>query len=500
MASIPGVRIDITGASGSQGLLGPKGSWRLYVFPRGGYAAQDSTGTQITFDSSAVASRFAANDWIQAGLSIDNIRQVSAVGGNSITVSGSALTITENDRIYLIGRTQPTTTGGSATYTTPATTIRQRDDDGSDLYTNSMVTSNSDGTVQFFTTPNHYDCLVQDGNRTNQGSIIDLAVGAVDGISTSVASTFGATATFNGRAVFGQTVTFNDGIGVSDTGSGTTVRLEFDASTNAQSGAQGLRLMRGITGNPITISWGTSTTVEWETGLDSASDDLVLAYDPEAPGDVIRGRKGSFWQIGRVVGQPGNTRRLMITGDSGDTTITSLMRMEVGVGNSITDYIRGASGSGPTENFQLATTGRIGCGRVLQGYITDGNEMQTALTIRRQDASPVLRLRVDGTTTSEYEWGIYTADGYVFALRNVTFGQNVINVAAGTSFSNALQIKTSGAIGVKGTAAEIHSGTGSPEGAVEAPRGSIFMRTDGGAGTSLYVKESGTTSSGWVGK
>jgi len=43
-------------------------------------------------------------------------------------------------------------------------------------------------------------------------------------------------------------------------------------------------------------------------------------------------------------------------------------------------------------------------------------------------------------------------------------------------------------------------GTGSPEGAVTAAVGSVFHRTDGGAGTCLYIKESGTGGTGWVGK
>jgi hypothetical protein len=43
-------------------------------------------------------------------------------------------------------------------------------------------------------------------------------------------------------------------------------------------------------------------------------------------------------------------------------------------------------------------------------------------------------------------------------------------------------------------------GTGTPEAAVTAGVGSTFHRTDGGAGTSLYVKESGTGNVGWVGK
>lgn len=44
-------------------------------------------------------------------------------------------------------------------------------------------------------------------------------------------------------------------------------------------------------------------------------------------------------------------------------------------------------------------------------------------------------------------------------------------------------------------------GTATPEGAIAAGIGSVFRRTDGGAGTSLYIKESGAaTNSGWVGK
>jgi hypothetical protein len=44
------------------------------------------------------------------------------------------------------------------------------------------------------------------------------------------------------------------------------------------------------------------------------------------------------------------------------------------------------------------------------------------------------------------------------------------------------------------------TGAGTPEGAVIAPVGSLFTRTDGGAGTTLYVKESGAGNTGWVAK
>ncbi|HYG44668.1 MAG TPA: hypothetical protein VEA17_17250 [Bordetella sp.] len=41
---------------------------------------------------------------------------------------------------------------------------------------------------------------------------------------------------------------------------------------------------------------------------------------------------------------------------------------------------------------------------------------------------------------------------------------------------------------------------GTPEGVVTAPKGSIYTRVDGTAGTTLYVKESGSGNTGWVAK
>lgn len=43
-------------------------------------------------------------------------------------------------------------------------------------------------------------------------------------------------------------------------------------------------------------------------------------------------------------------------------------------------------------------------------------------------------------------------------------------------------------------------GSGSPEGVVTAAVGTIYRRSDGGANTSIYVKESGSGNTGWVGK
>lgn len=47
---------------------------------------------------------------------------------------------------------------------------------------------------------------------------------------------------------------------------------------------------------------------------------------------------------------------------------------------------------------------------------------------------------------------------------------------------------------------EVFRGLGSPEGVVTSVVGGIYARLDGGAGSTLYVKESGTGATGWVAK
>jgi hypothetical protein len=44
------------------------------------------------------------------------------------------------------------------------------------------------------------------------------------------------------------------------------------------------------------------------------------------------------------------------------------------------------------------------------------------------------------------------------------------------------------------------TGSGTPEGNITAPVGSLYTRTDGGTSTTLYIKESGSGNTGWIAK
>jgi hypothetical protein len=49
-----------------------------------------------------------------------------------------------------------------------------------------------------------------------------------------------------------------------------------------------------------------------------------------------------------------------------------------------------------------------------------------------------------------------------------------------------------------GSGGGIVSGSGSPSGVVSAPVGTLYLRTDGGSGSTLYIKESGSGNTGWT--
>lgn len=50
------------------------------------------------------------------------------------------------------------------------------------------------------------------------------------------------------------------------------------------------------------------------------------------------------------------------------------------------------------------------------------------------------------------------------------------------------------------TSAVLRAGNGTPEGVVTGSVGDLFLRRDGGASTTLYIKESGAGNTGWVAK
>lgn len=86
-------------------------------------------------------------------------------------------------------------------------------------------------------------------------------------------------------------------------------------------------------------------------------------------------------------------------------------------------------------------------------------------------------------------------------IKNLGSLRQQLNTLFANIFGSAnafTEVQTFPAGGIVIGTVKIMAGTGSPEGVVTAPVGSLFLRTDGGANTTLYSKETGVGNTGWA--
>ena len=138
-----------------------------------------------------------------------------------------------------------------------------------------------------------------------------------------------------------------------------------------------------------------------------------------------------------------------------------------------------ASGFGPFFSFNFSDTGITNQNMGAIGFVrTSADNVSDFVVLNQNGASQVERFRVKAN-------GDATVQG---------------TTASTTTTTGALVV--SGGAGIAGAVNSLYQrvGSGTPEGVVTAPVGAVFHRTDGGAGTSFYVKESGAGNTGWVAK
>jgi hypothetical protein len=90
----------------------------------------------------------------------------------------------------------------------------------------------------------------------------------------------------------------------------------------------------------------------------------------------------------------------------------------------------------------------------------------------------------------------------VLALKNAT-NQMKFRVYGTTTSSKYTEVTHNGTNAIitdNGTGIIIRTGAGTPEASITAPVGSLYLRSDGGASTTLYIKESGSGNTGWIAK
>ena len=118
------------------------------------------------------------------------------------------------------------------------------------------------------------------------------------------------------------------------------------------------------------------------------------------------------------------------------------------------------------------------------------NTASTAAAVRITNLGTGDCLKVEDSTTPDATPFVVNAAG------RVGVGLAADSVAAANLDSGGIKLNNAGAT----LSATISVGSGSPEGVVTANPGSLYLNLSGGANTSLYVKESGTSNTGWAGK
>lgn len=201
------------------------------------------------------------------------------------------------------------------------------------------------------------------------------------------------------------------------------------------------------------------------------------------------GSAGAFLVNGGALGTPSSGTVTNLTG-----TASININGTVGATTPTTGSFTTLDASGLVR-FGTATTADA----LSDVLISSSATTQRALTIQAKPSQTAAVFRVVESTNNANN------NGWEFTPSDATFAgsgnKGYLNhsVLIGTP---SFQLRwSSSASNPFATASNIIvSGTGSPEGAVTAGVGSLYLRRDGGAGTTLYIKESGTGNTGWVGK
>jgi len=166
------------------------------------------------------------------------------------------------------------------------------------------------------------------------------------------------------------------------------------------------------------------------------------------------------------------------------------------------------SGSGA---FVIGTEKGSGGGSPRPLVVQNSSNMAVAFAVRNVAGTDLFGVN----TTDRFvqlggdAFGVSTSTGKTYIYNGGQLVWNSTSAASdtpsadiGIARSAAGQLKVTDSSSGFGAISSLYQrfGAGSPESSVTAPVGAVYHRTDGGTGTSFYVKESGSGNTGWVAK
>lgn len=253
--------------------------------------------------------------------------------------------------------------------------------------------------------------------------------------------------------------------------------------------AQGLStLTANYTVSPASALAVSSVAVPSVTGDPHLLDVTLTALPPAAlipghpfsvmlgAGTSITGLTVGLWNPGTVVSVVGNVVRVRLGGNSAGLRYRANLTLG---GTTDNDTSRNIASIGVRDSQHEVVQGEI-----LASQYRDGNGVPLVAGF----GSCIFGATVARSVACGMDLWVGDNDTWVAGTsqtsNRMSLAGNVLSVTSGLNIGTA----------------RYRTGAGSPEGVVTAPVGSLYTRTDGGAGTTLYVKESGTGNTGWVAK
>lgn len=191
----------------------------------------------------------------------------------------------------------------------------------------------------------------------------------------------------------------------------------------------------------------------------------------------IKGGDTAIWTFGQAAAKDTTAQIACV----GNTESTVSIGLKAGVTFTAADGTRNSASQAQANTANTAVTYPL----VIGQYIPNASK-GAASTITRLAGQYIVQQTQGGTANANVmiDAGSGTVPAGTWSIYNDSTRENL--------YKGPIRWGASGPLSA--------FGSGTPEGVVTAPVGSTFRRTDGGAGTSFYVKESGTGNTGWVGK
>lgn len=220
----------------------------------------------------------------------------------------------------------------------------------------------------------------------------------------------------------------------------------------------------------------------------------VLRLDRDSGGWLIgKSNSAIFTGTLSVLDRTGTTGATLIqlgsdgTNTSATSTIVNIRSGQIQGGAAITNWLANSG----TVVARVYDTGNVDMGnQLLQTSSTGANHVMN--TTNATTRTLFNRLQISGVDRWVYGMGLpgNTSENFTVArYSGGVFQESSIDVSGATGDVSIAKILTS---------SNLKRGSGSPESVVSGIVGDLYQRLDGGTGTTLYIKEAGVGTTGWV--